>query len=222
MRRISGFIISLLLLSFCCRGQDTIRYPINAMKGVRIGVDVSKFALPLLYGNERVGFETVVDMHVKGNFFAVAEAGWLLVHLENDTAYNYKSNGFYTRVGTDYNLLKSRRPFSNDLVYAGFRYGFSIFSYEADNITVPEYYWPGDGGHRIYRNTVSAQWVEFLFGIKAEVLRHLYVGLTFRAKFRVVAPGDGFTTPYLIPGYGEGAKGFVLGLNYYVSYNFSF
>ncbi len=223
MQRISGFIISILLLfPLYCQGQDTIRYPINAMKGIRIGVDVSKLILPLIYDNERWGFEATADMFIKGNFFGVAEAGWLRVNLENDTAYYYKSNGLYAKVGIDYNLLKSRRPYSNDMVYAGFRYGVSVFNYEVDDITVPQYYWPGETGHRIPKNTLNAQWIELLLGIKAEVLKNLYVGLTFRAKFRIIAPKDDFTTPYQIPGYGDGGKGFALGLNYYVSYNFHF
>lgn len=222
MRKISGFIISfLLLLPLLCKGQDTIRYPINAMKGIRLGVDISKPFLPLIYHNERIGFEAAADRHVKGNFFAVAEAGWLRVNLDRD-AYHYKSNGVYAKIGTDYNLLKSRRPFSNDLVYAGFRYGFSLFNEEADNITIPGYYWPDVPGQSIPRHTMTAHWIEMLLGVKAEVLKNFYVGLTFRFKFKIVSPGDDYSTPYVIPGYGNADSGYALGINYYLSYNIHF
>ncbi len=175
-----------------------------------------------MYDNERMGFEATADMHVKGNFFAVAEAGWLRVDLDRDTAYHYKSNGFYAKVGIDYNMLKSRRPHSNDILYFGFRYGFSIFTQEVEDITIPGYYWPDVTGQSIPRSTLNAHWVELLLGVKAEVLKNFYVGLTFRFKVKFISPKDDYSTPYLIPGYGSGGTGYALGLNYYVSYNIRF
>ena len=222
MQRISGFIISIwLLLPVWCSAQDTIRYPINEMKGLRLGVDVSKLLLPVIYKGERMGFEGTVDKHVKGNFFAVAEAGWLFVNLDRDT-YHYKQNGVYGKVGTDYNLLKSRKPNSNDIVYAGARYGLSVFNQQAENVTIPGHFWPDATDQTIPKNTMSAHWLELLLGVKAEVLQNLYVGLTFRFKFKIVSPKDNYSTPYQIPGYGNGSEGFALGLNYCVSYNFHF
>ncbi len=212
----------MLLFPVLCKAQDTIRYPINEMKGIRVGIDVSKLFLPLMYDNERMGFEATAEMHVKGNMFGVAEVGWLRVNLDRDTAYHYKSNGIYAKVGIDYNLLKSRRPFSNDILYVGARYGFSIFSQEADNVTIPGYYWPDATDQVIPKNTMQAHWIEILLGIKAEVLKNFYIGLTFRGKFKFISPKDEYSTPYLIPGYGSGSSGFALGLNYYVSYNIHF
>ena len=222
MQRISGFIISvLLLLPVWSSAQDTVRYPINEMKGIRIGIDISKPLLPLIFKGERIGFEATADMHVKGNFFAVAEAGWLNVNLDRDN-YHYKENGLYGKLGVDYNLLKSRRPNSNDIVYAGARYGLAVFSHHADRVTIPEHFWSEVTGQNIPKNFMQAHWLEMLLGVKAEVLKNLYAGLTFRIKFRIVSPKDDYSTPYIIPGYGYGNEGFALGLNYYVSYNIHF
>ena len=222
MKRISGFIISLLLLlPVWCSAQDTVRYPINAMKGIRIGVDISKLLLPVIYKGERIGFEATADMHIKNNLFATAEAGWLNVNLDKND-FHYRGNGVYAKAGVDNNLLKSRRPNSNDIVYAGGRYGFSVFSHHADKISIPGYFWPDATDQVIPKNTMHAHWVELLLGVKAEVLKNLYIGLNFRCKFMLVSPKDDYSTPYLIPGYGEGNQGFALGINYCVSYNFHF
>ncbi|MDR1172773.1 MAG: DUF6048 family protein [Bacteroidales bacterium] len=222
MRRISGFIISvLLLLPVWCGAQDTVRYPVNEMKGIRIGVDISKLLLPVIYSGERMGFEATADMHIKGNLFGAAEAGWLYVNLD-DTAYHYRENGLYGKIGADYNLLKSRRPNSNDIVYAGVRYGLSVFSQQAGQVTIPGHFWPDATGHSIPKNTMQAHWLELLFGVKAEVLKNLYAGLTFRVKFKIVSPKDNYSTPYQVPGFGNGNSGFSLGINYYVSYNIRF
>ena len=222
MKRISGFIINVLLfLSALCSAQDTVRYPINEMKGIRIGIDLSKPVLPLMYKGERMGFEATADMHVKDDYFAVAEAGWLRVNLNNDE-YHYWGNGIYAKAGVDYNLLKSRRPNSNDLVYAGARYALSVFSHQADRVTIPGYLWPDAIDQTIPKNTMHAHWLELLFGVKGEVLKNLYVGMTFRFKFKIIKPKDDYSTPYQIPGYGNGSEGYALGINYYVSYNLHF
>ena len=204
-----------------CNAQDTIRYSINAMKGIRIGVDFSKLLLPVIYKGERMGFEATADRHIKGNMFASTEAGWLNVNLNRED-YHYRQNGVYGKLGVDYNLLKSRRPYSNDIVYAGARYALSVFSHQADHVTVPGHYWPDATDGNIPKNTMHAHWVELLFGVKAEVLKNLYTGMTFRFKFLIVSPKDSYSTPYQIPGYGNGDSGFALGINYYVSYNFHF
>lgn len=222
MQRISVFIISLALLSpLWCSAQDTIRYPINDMKGIRIGVDISKFLLPVIYKHERMGFEATADMHIKDNFFATAEAGWLNVNL-NREEFHYRQNGLYGKLGVDYNLIKSRRPYSNDIVYAGGRYGFSVFNHQADRVTVPGHFWDNATDSAIPKNTMNAHWLELLFGVKAEVLKNLYAGMTFRLKFMIVPPKDNYSTPYMIPGFGNGNSGFAMGINYYVSYNLHF
>jgi len=222
MQKISGYIISLLLLlPVWCSAQDTIRYPINAMRGIRIGVDVSRLLLPVIYKGERIGFEATADMHIKDNLFAAAEAGLLHVNLNSDD-FHYSGNGVYAKVGVDNNLLKSRRPNSNDIVYAGGRYGFSMFSHYADQLTIPGHFWPDATEQVIPKNFMHAHWVELLLGVKAEVLKNLYVGLNFRLKFMIVSPKDNYSTPYQIPGYGNGSEGFAIGINYCVSYNIHF
>ncbi|MDR2036423.1 MAG: DUF6048 family protein [Bacteroidales bacterium] len=222
MKKISGFIISLALsLPLLCNGQDTTRYPINEMKGIRIGIDLAKLAFPFIYDKERVGFEVSVDKFIWKNIFGVAEVGWLDVDLDRDT-YHYQLNGLYGKLGIDYNLLKSRRPFSNDLFYAGFRYGMSFFSHKADDITVPGYYWPDASSQSISKTSMNAHWIELLMGVKAEVLKNFYIGLIFRGKFRIASPKGKYSNAYVIPGYGNGADGFSLGLNYYISYNIKF
>jgi len=223
MKRISGFIISVaLLFSVRCHAQDTIRYPINDMKGIRIGIDVSKLLLPVIYKGERIGFEACADMHIKDNIFAIAEVGWLNVNL-NKKDFHYRQNGMYGKLGVDYNMLKSRRPNSNDIVYIGGRYGVSMFNHQAEGITVPGYhYWPDATDGVIPKKMMNAHWLEFLLGVKAEVLNNLYVGMTFRLKFIIVSPKGDYSTPYIIPGFGNGDAGFSMGINYYVSYNIHF
>ena len=224
MKRISKFIISLvlLLLPVVCNAQDTIRYSINEMKGIRIGVDFSKFLFPLIYNGERWGFEAAADMYIKKNLFGVVEAGWLYVNL-NRPDYLYKQYGAYGKLGVDYNLFKPKVPNTNDIFYGGVRYGFSTFNQQAERIRIPAYYWKPDvEGQTIPQTYMSAHWLEFLLGVKAEVLKNFYVGLSFRLKFLVFKPKDEFSTPYMIPGYGNGNASSAIGINYNLSYNIHF
>ena len=61
-----------------------------------------------------------------------------------------------------------------------------------------------------------------LLGVKAEVLKNLYAGLTFRFKFKIASPKNDYSVPYVIPGYGNANAGTSMGLNYYLSYNIQF
>ena len=211
----------LLCVSALCKAQDTLRFPINEMKGVRIGIDVSDVPFMFIDNFERIGFGVTADAHIKGNFFGTAEAGWLKVDLDRSD-FRYRSEGYYGRVGADYNMLKSRRPFSNDIVYAGGRYCFSTFNHQADNVHVPGHFWQNASGLSIPKNRLSAHWAEILLGVKAEVLTNLYVSMTFRLKFMLISPKDNYSTPHLIPGYGNGGESFVIGINYFLSYNVQF
>jgi len=224
MKTISRYIISFVvfLMPVICSAQDTIRYPINPMKGIRVGVDFSKFLLPLLFNYERSGFEASIDMYVRENMFAIVEAGWLNVSLAR-TDFLYKQYGTYGKIGIDYNLLKHKVPKSNDMVYAGVRYGYSKFNQQAERVIIPGYYWPPDlRGETIPLTYMNAHWLELLLGVKAEVLKNLYLGMSFRLKFRLIPPKDEFSTPYMIPGYGTGSEKSALSINYYLSYNIHF
>ena len=168
-----------------------------------------------------MGFEATADMHIKGNMFGVVEAGWLYANLERPD-YHYKQYGVYGKLGIDYNLLKPKVPNSNDIVYGGVRYGFSNFNQQAEKITIPGYYWPDAPGETIPLSNMSAHWIELLFGVKAEVLKNLYIGMSFRFKFRIISPKDEFSMPYIIPGYGNGFESTAIGITYNVSYNIHF
>ena len=230
MMRISRYIISFVVLlsvlrmqytPAMCNEQDTTRIYINPMKGIRIGVDFSKFLYPFIYNWERTGFEATADMHIKKNLFGAVEAGWLYINL-NRTDYLYKQYGFYGKFGIDYNLLKQKVPGSNDILYGGVRYGFSTFNQQAEQITITSHYWQDATGQTIPLTFMTSHWLEFLLGVKAEVLKNFYVGMSFRLKFRVIKPKDDFSTPYMIPGYGNGNASTAIGINYCLSYNLHF
>jgi len=223
MQKISGYITNvLLIISALCNAQDTIRFPINEMKGVRLGIDVSTVPFMIATNLERIGFGLSADMHIKGNFFGVAETGWMKVNLEKSN-YRYDTEGYYGRLGIDYNLLKPRRPNSNDIFYAGLRYCYATFNHKAQNITVPGYFWRPDATELSMPITaLDAQWLELLLGVKTELLKNFYISLTFRLKFLLITPKDNFSTPYLIPGFGNGDSNTVVGINYFLSYNIFF
>jgi hypothetical protein len=98
----------------------------------------------------------------------------------------------------------------------------SRFSHEADNVLVPGGYWADPPPQTIPKTSLTAHWIEFVAGVKAEVLKNFYLGIIFRGEFMIVSPKDKYAKPYQIPGYGKGTNTFVLGLNYYVSYNVHF
>jgi len=188
--------------------------------GVRVGIDLSKIARSI-YEEDYKGLEFVGDYRLTKNYYLAAELGNEHKTTDDDRL-NFTTNGSYFKAGFDYNSYENWLDMEN-MIYIGLRYGVSTFSqtlnsYEVYNtdhsfgetstiISGQKY----DG--------LSAQWVEVVAGVKAEVFNNIYVGFSLRLN-RLVSnkKPDNFDNLY-IPGFNRTYNGdFGVGLNYTVSY----
>lgn len=183
-------------------------------KGLRFGYDISRLALYLVEP-ERTGFELSADYELKRNFYVTAEGGWQKYQM-SDTLYNYKSGGYYGRLGIDYNILKNRADDQYEMVFGGFRYGYSKLNHEAGNINIGGNYW-GDGDITQLENaTIHAHWIEAIGGVRAEVFKNVFIGWSFRWRIMLYQSKVSTMKPIYIPGYGKGEKKSLIGFNYYI------
>lgn len=221
MKKTLGFCFSLLLLlcSPSLFAQDSIKYDIAYMHGFRLGVDVSRVVLPLIYKDKRMGIEFSVDKQVSKNGFVTAETGMLKMNSDRPE-YHYTLNGAYIRLGYDRNIIRFREIGLRDLVYVGFRYGVARFSHKMDNIVVPPGYWEGTSAGMLQSDNLSAQWIEGMIGTKVELMHNFYLGMALRGKIKVSSPKDDYVVPILIPGFGRGDRGLVMSLSYSLFYTF--
>nr|WP_313791348.1 DUF6048 family protein [Lacinutrix neustonica] len=111
-----------------------------------------------------------------------------------------------------------------NMIYSGFRGGISTFSQTRNSYTVyvEDQYWAPQ-----FTNTeskefsgLSALWVEFVIGIKAEVLNNLFVGLNAQLKGLISDDHpENFDNLY-IPGFNKtyDSSKFGAGYSYTISY----
>ena len=201
--------------------SDSIKY--KDQYGLRIGIDISK---PIVYliNNDIKGFEVVADYRIKKNIYIATELGYYDRYTDEDYM-NFSTTGPFIKIGANYNLYQNWLGMSNE-IYLGMRYGFSTFEHHLYEYT-PNFY----GTYfdevtyevdKVYEN-LNAHWVEFVVGLKVEVLNNFYMGasIAFKKMVKQKQPTN-FLNMY-VPGFDRvylNDTGF--GFNYTLTYAIPF
>ncbi len=199
--------------------DSTFKSPVKY--GLRIGFDIIKIARPFLDKNYTEGFEINTDFRIKKNLYIAAEAGSEDKITATDIL-DTKTEGTFFKAGIDINLYDNW-PGTDNLIYTGFRVGFSNFTQTINSFTTfntNQTFSPNTINEITTFENLNATWAELIFGIKTEVLNNLY--MTFNIQFkRVISESqpNNFNNLY-IPGYNRtydnGVFGF--GFGYNISY----
>ncbi|WP_044397380.1 DUF6048 family protein [Lacinutrix sp. Hel_I_90] len=228
MKHTGLYVINTLILLFCLTANaqektakvtDSIKY--TQKYGLRVGADLSKLIRTAI-DEDYKGFELNGDFRLTESWYLAAELGTE----ENTTTTDFLSataSGSYLKGGLDYNMYTNWLGMEN-MIYSGFRGGFSTFSQTRNSYTVyvEDQYWAPQFTNTEPKafNGLSAVWVEFIIGIKAEVLNNLYVGLNAQLKGLIsYDQPDNFDTLY-IPGFNKtyDSGKFGVGYGYTISY----
>lgn len=217
------FSIALILLSFLVNAQqkktDSIPPKIEKF-GIRFGADLFKLTRSF-YDKNYKGIEFVGDYRLTKNYYLAAEIGNENKTTEDDRL-NTTAKGTYIKAGFDYNSYENWLDMRN-MVFIGLRYGASTFSQQLNSYKLynTSTYFPEAptviSGEKF--NGLSAQWLEVVVGMKAEVLKNIYVGFSVRMnKILSNTKPDNFDNLY-VPGFNRTYNGdFGVGFNYTVSY----
>ncbi len=183
------FSTSLLFSQEAKNSADTIVY--KQKYGLRIGADLSRIARTFLDDNYENGFEVVADYRVSRRFFIAAEIG-NEQNTVDEEFFNFTSNGSYVRLGFDYNTYENWLG-AQDAIFIGMRYGVSTFSQTINSFSINnrnQFFNEGDvlgSNEDLLRefSGLSAQWIEAVVGIKAELFSNLFLSLSFRINFLI-------------------------------------
>jgi hypothetical protein len=237
MKHISKFTfsIALVLLSFLGNAQDTsvsektkekatIKKDSTPVKkeryGLRLGVDLFKLTRSF-YETDYRGLELVADYRLTRRHYLAAEIGNENKTVDDDQV-NFTTKGTYIKVGFDFNSFQNWGNMEN-IISVGLRYGVSSFSQTLNSYQIynPNPYF-GESPVIISGENfdgLSAQWIEVVAGMKAEVFNNVFVGFSFRLN-RLISQKipNNFDNLY-IPGFNRTYDGaFGVGFNYTVSY----
>lgn len=228
MKHISKFTfsIALVLLSFVGNTQEkttTKKDSIPVKKeryGLRLGVDLFKLTRSF-YETDYRGLELVGDYRVTRRHYLAGEIGNENKTVDDDQV-NFTTKGTYLKVGFDHNSFQNWGNMEN-IISVGLRYGVSSFSQKLNSYQVynPNPYFGESpvivSGEQF--DGLSAQWIEVVAGMKAEVFKNVFVGFSVRLN-RLISQKrpDNFDNLY-IPGFNRTYNGdFGVGFNYTVSY----
>jgi len=187
--------------------------------GIRIGIDLSK-PINSFFETETKGLEIVGDFRILKNYYAAVELGFL-DKTTNEDYINFTTKGSYIKAGINYNAYENWAGMNNE-IYVGLRYGFSLFNQTLNSYTPNvngTYFIPETLEPNTEFNDLTAHWVEFVFGMKVETLKNLYLGvsISFNNMISTTEP-ENFKTLH-IPGFNRVfLNNTGVGFNYTISY----
>lgn len=189
--------------------------------GLRIGIDALS-ASRNLWEKDFTGLDIQADYRLNKSWYAAVEAGFVNKYKDEDRL-DFTTKGFYIRIGADKNVYKNWLDMNN-MIYVGGRYGFSMFeqqlhSYEI--VTQGDYLDNLTAYPNTTYSTLSAHWLELVGGMKAEISKNLFLGMSFRLHGLLYQKQpDQFENLY-IPGFGKKYSGNIgASFNYSISYLF--
>lgn len=213
--------------------KDTVVY--KQPYGLRVGVDLSRVLVSFLEENY-TGLEFVGDYRLTNKLYLAGELGnekkTIGIPLGNEVnnptgdLYSFTASGSYLKLGIDYNTYGNWYGEQN-MIYVGGRYAFSTFSQTLNNYKIfnTDRYWnPNDFAVGTTQNQefsgINASWLEFVVGIKAEILKNLYFGASARIGILITNKDPENFKNLFIPGFNRVTDGsrFGVGYNYSISY----
>jgi hypothetical protein len=214
MQRILISFISFLLAFQCLSCYAQVSRPVNdsivrdstvikLKYGLRLGTDIGKL-LRTAFEEDYSGFEAIGDFRLTNKIYLAGEIG-IEERTISDDFLNVTAQGTYLKVGFDYNLYRNWLNMDN-MIFAGFRLGGSIFNQTLNSFTIYDInnqYWndPVTIDSPVEFDGLSAAWAELLFGIKAELVNNLYMGLNIQLKGRVTEDSPENFENLWIPGF---------------------
>ena len=207
------FLLWLLPVSSVIAAQnDTIFSP-----HFRLGVDISGLAR-YYFEPEIIQGEISLDYEWKNDWFVAAEAGFIQMDVQR-ASHAYLANGFFFRLGPDYNVLKKENQANIGQIVLSARYGYGLLSQQAPEISIHMPGWDPLQTH-VDAENFHAHWLEFGGGIKTRLWKNVFLGWNVRTRFLVSQTKSPGMDPYMISGYGKNDGKTAVMVHYYIYYRF--
>ena len=187
--------------------------------GISLGINAGTFIV-YAFDPTRLGLEGTLRYGFKKSWYAMLEAGYEKVDFDKPK-YAYQSTATFMRAGLDYNFFHPDEVGNRDNIFVGFRYGGSIINYESPRYTIEEGFW-GDYIGSTPTTQAIGHWGEFVFGMRTEVLKNVYMGWSIRLRHLFLIQGEDVLKPYSVPGYGLTDNKTNLGFTYNLEYTIPF
>ncbi len=191
--------------------------------GIRAGIDLSKL-IRMAVEEDYKGLEITADYRLKRNLYLAAELGTEEKNIDKN-AVDFTSTGSYIKLGIDYNTYKNWKGMENQIL-VGFRLATSTHKQKVNGYRIRQlnHYWEEELVHQLDPSLtyegLKATWLELSLGVKAELIRNMYMGISVRAHYLVNDTNiNGFENLF-IPGFNRvnSDNPWGAGINYTIMY----
>lgn len=194
---------------------------------LRVGLDIYK-PVTTQFDENYQGLELVGDLKLNRRWYVAAEIGSEKKTIQSDL-FNFTTNGSYIKLGVDYNFFNNWKGMNNAL-YLGFRLARSLHTQKVNNYTLYQLsqYIPLSEIVQGYatgeRSSLSNSWYELLFGIKVQLLKNFYAGISIRMHGLISNPQPNNFGNLYAPGFNKitDDNNFGGSFNYTLTYTFPF
>ena len=173
---------------------------IPLMRGFQVSFDLFGAGQMMLgdYGQ----YEAALRLNLHDQWFPIVEVGYGKANHEEDlvTGIAYKTQAPYFRVGIDFNMLKKKHQANR--IFAGFRYAYTSYKVDIWRKDFPDPVWKWNTGFGVRDEQCSQHWLEFVFGIDAQVFGPFHLGWSVRYKRRLAHDEGILDKTWYVPGYG--------------------
>ena len=216
------YFISIIFFLFVNITIGNVKTSNDTLKkfGVRAGLDLNKI-IRSATDEHYTGFSLSGDVRLKESFYVFSEVGNEEKEI-NDNYINSTVKGTYVKFGVNFKLNNDIR--TQNIVYSGLSVGYSNFDQNINRYTIyntHSIYW---GESTVYNpinlSNLNALWVEFIFGMKTEILNNLFLGFELQLKNVIKQKNIQNITNIYIPGFNRtfDSTGLGAGFSYTVSY----
>lgn len=146
--------------------------------------------------------EIAAEVNFHNRYIPVVEVGLgQASKTPDDNNYTYKSPiAPFFRIGMNYNFLYQSNP--DYLLMAGFRYGFSPFSFEVTDITQQPGYWDEPSVYSIPSQSVTAGYFQLLLALRVRIIDRISIGWSVRYQSLLHDSDTPHGNAWYIPGFG--------------------
>lgn len=190
------------------------------LQGIGISTDLVGVGNKL-FGGTYISSEVAAEVNLLNRYMPIVEVGFGSSDMvDEDKEIAYKTSAPYFRVGMNYNFMHKKDTYS--IIYGGLRYGFSSFSFDISAPDLQDPVWGGSVPFHYEGLSCTAQWLELVAGIRAQVWKNLHMGWSVRYKRLLSSTEHPNAEPHYIPGYGvkdDVLFGFSYNIIYYLPLN---
>jgi len=221
------FIANLQSLSAQSKNDSLVNDKIKAPLTLRFGIDLFQPAISQ-FDKTFKGFEIVGDLRINENLYLSSEIG-TLERTQQSELINFTTSGSYFKFGIDFNMYKNWTGMNNQ-VFLGIRFANSLYNHNINNYVLyrTEQFFGEDlvqDGYSTGKlSDLNAQWVEFLVGMKVQVLKNTYMGFSLRLNRLLGSSSSENFGVLFIPGFNRVTDENIFGssFNYTITYSIPF